>query len=434
LQKYAETLPPLILAATAKAEFANVFNFFSSKASCAAVATATSSSGSAFASFGGGTASDTIMDHVKAWHSESTNNTNVSHQLRLSPEATPTAATVASWLVQDAYMSVDVSPAQAASDAAKTAAGIPFTAKSAVEVALVNSCNGAIGVGGVTAGTGLYWPLVIQINTRCRDKMLEADKFQLGMEATYIISSTLLNNRSYTEYHSANRKATAANSFTVAPVPSTGQQTPIQTQQDPTLKYATLGINDYLQGLDNIQIFYPSYSSGYALAYAEYTQTFVLQYYGDMLPRDGSISYDCHHYGLSGGGPSLSSGGAANLVEACQLTFTETLKSVFPLTDEARNINIDTGNLTQEVITVDNAAPSLVMQVRQLNFARLSSIQLARGSHSEPNLPRLYLSRLNPFLAATHCSRERTESQMRPGSSKISCLSTILATALTKRK
>ena len=42
LQKYAETLPPLISAATAKAEFANVFNFFSSKASCAAVATATS--------------------------------------------------------------------------------------------------------------------------------------------------------------------------------------------------------------------------------------------------------------------------------------------------------------------------------------------------------------------------------------------------------
>jgi hypothetical protein len=35
LQKYAETLPPLISAATAKAEFANVFNFFSSKASCA---------------------------------------------------------------------------------------------------------------------------------------------------------------------------------------------------------------------------------------------------------------------------------------------------------------------------------------------------------------------------------------------------------------
>jgi hypothetical protein len=342
LQKYAETLPPLILAATAKAEFANVFNFFSSKASCAAVATATSSSGSAFVSFGGGTESDTIVDHVKAWHLASTY-TNVSHQLRLSPGVAPTATTVASWMVQDAYISVDVSPAQVASDAAKTAAGIPFTAKSAVEVTLENSCNGATGVGGVTAGAGLYWPLVIQISTRCQDKLLEADKFQLGMEATYIISSTLLNNQSYTEYHSANRKVILANSFTVAPVPSTGQQSQIQTPQDLALKYARLGTNDYLQGLDNIQIFYPSYSSGYALAYAEYTQTFVLQYYGDMLDQ---TDYKCTQIGLSRGSPF--SGGAANLVEACQLTFTETLKSVFPLTDEARNLSIDKGNLCWE--------------------------------------------------------------------------------------
>jgi hypothetical protein len=346
LQKYAETLPPLILAATTKAEFANVFNFFSSKASCAGVATATSSSGSAYVSFGGGTASDTIVDHVKVWHLEATNNTNVSHQLRLSPESTPTAATVASWIVQDAYMSVDVSPAQVASDAAKTAGGIPFTAKSAVEVALVNSCNGATGVGGVAAGTGLYWPLVLQINSRCQDKMLEADKFQLSADAAYIISSTLLNNKSYTEYHSANRKVIAANSFTVAPVPSTGQQTPIQTPQDPALKYARLGTNDYLQGLDNIQIFLPSYSSGYALAYAEYTQTFVLQYYGEML--DALNDEKCWLNGLSAG--SSISGGAANLVEACQLTFTETLKSVFPLTDEARNLNIDRGNMCRESV------------------------------------------------------------------------------------
>ena len=342
LQKYAETLPPLISAATAKAEFANVFNFFSSKASCAAVATATSNSGSAYVSLSGAAASDVIVDHVKAWYTASSQ-VNVSHQLRMSPGTTPTAATVAPWMIQDAYMSVDVSPAQAASDAAKTATGIPFTAKSVVEVALVNSCNGATGVGGVTAGTGLYWPLVIQINSRCKDKKLEADKFQSSMEAIYLISSTLLNNRSYTEYHSANRKETAANSFTVVPVPSTGQQTPIQTPQDPALKYARLDTNDYLQGLDNIQIFYPSYSSGYALAYAEYTQTFVLQYYGYLL--DGNTS--CFYSGLSGGGVNA---GPANLVEACQLTFTETLKSVFPLNDEARNLNGDTGNLRKESV------------------------------------------------------------------------------------
>jgi hypothetical protein len=242
-------------------------------------------------------------------------------------------------------MSVDVSPAQAASDAAKTAAGVPHTAKSAVEVTLVNSCNGSSGVGGVTAGTALYWPLVIQINSRCQEKMLEAEKFQANMEATYIISSTLLNNRSYTEFHSANRKLAAANSFTVAPLPSTGQQTPIQTPQDPALKYARLGTNDYLQGLDNIQVFYPSYTSGYALAYAEYTQTFVLQYTGELLPdENGNVQNNCASSGASGG----TQYGAFNEVPACQLTFTETLKSVFPFTDETKNLNINTGNLRKE--------------------------------------------------------------------------------------
>ena len=148
-----------------------------------------------------------------------------------------------------------------------------------------------------------------------------------------------------TEYHSANRRVIAANSFTVAPVPSTGQQTPIQTPQDPALKYARLGTNDYLQGLDNVQIFLPSYSSGYALAYAEYTQTFVLQYTGELSPdANGNIQNSCTTYGESGG----SSYGAANEVPACQLTFTETLKSVFPFTDEARNLNIDKGNLRKE--------------------------------------------------------------------------------------
>jgi len=254
---------------------------------------------------------------------------SVANILRLSPDTTPTSLSVASWLLRDAYLSVDVSAAQAASDTAKKDAGLQTDAKSGVSVNLVDFCNGASSsVPGVTAGTALYWPLVIQINSRCRDKKQEANKFQLSMESTYIISSTLLNKQSFFDFHSANRKLIGAAVFTVAPEPP-GPQVLNPTPQDPTLKYATLGANDYLQGLDNLQLFYPSYTAGYALAYAEYTQTFVLQYYGEFI--DGATTCD-------------NNGAAA--VAACQLTFTETLKSVFPLTDAKRSENVDSVTAT----------------------------------------------------------------------------------------
>ena len=335
LQQYAGTLPPIITATTATTESSNAFNFFSSTASCAGVATATSSSGSAYAVL----PSVAILEHIKAWQSLGDASIGVANYLRLSLGTTPTAESAGLWLIMDAYLSVDPTSAQAASDAAKAASGLQNTAKGATSVTLQNSCNGATGVGGVTAGTGLYWPLVIQINSRCQDKMKEVDKFQLTMESTYIISSTLMNNKSYTEFHTANRKLIGSNTFTVAPLPVGQTQTPNQTPEDPALKYARLGVNDYLQGLDNIQLFYPSYSNGYALAYAEYTQTFVLQYFGDLLGASSTEQYACT------GTTSITSGPSPNT--ACQLTFTQTLKSVFPLTDahSMANLNKDTGNM-----------------------------------------------------------------------------------------
>jgi hypothetical protein len=334
LLQYAGTLPAIITAATATTEMSNAYTFFSSQASCAGVATATSSSGSAYAVFPSGA----ILDHIKAWRSDGEASIGSANYLRVSNGTTPTAESVGSWLIMDAYLSVDPTSAQAASDAAKAASGLQNTAKGATQVTLNNTCNGATGVGGVTAGTGLHWPMVIQINSRCQDKMKEVDQFQLRMKSTYIISSNLMNNQSYTEFHTSNREVIGINAFTVAPLPAGQTETP----GDPALKYARLGVNDYLQGLDNIQIFYPSYSSGYALAYAEYTQEFVLQYSGPFHNYSGDQGLQ----GACEGSVSITGGGPPP-VTACQLTFTETLKSVFPLTDahNMANLNKDTGNM-----------------------------------------------------------------------------------------
>jgi hypothetical protein len=110
-----------------------------------------------------------------------------------------------------------------------------------------------------------------------------------------------------------------------------------------------LGNYDYLEHLDYLQLYYPLFSEGYALAFAEYTQTFVLQYYGAF------------HGGSATSGATLTTcnivpGSAADVdagVSACQLTFTQTLKSVFPLVDTAsgsnptRLSNADSGNLSE---------------------------------------------------------------------------------------
>jgi hypothetical protein len=74
----------------------------------------------------------------------------------------------------------------------------------------------------------LFWPLVVQINSRCREKKKEADFFFRAMDSTYIISSTLLNRDSYTQYHAAQRVLHSSTTFTTAalppntPPPSTG--------------------------------------------------------------------------------------------------------------------------------------------------------------------------------------------------------------------
>jgi hypothetical protein len=123
-----------------------------------------------------------------------------------------------------------------------------------------------------------------------------------------------------------------------------------------------LGNYDYLENLDYLQLYYPLFSEGYALAFAEYvhhfpavcfcntltryTQTFVLQYYGTFHGGTGTS-------GAQSTACNIVPGSAADIsVSACQLTFTQTLKSVFPLVDTSVGSNpnrlskVDSGNLS----------------------------------------------------------------------------------------
>jgi hypothetical protein len=186
----------------------------------------------------------------------------------------------------------------------------------------------------------MFWPLVLQINSRCREKRAEAEKFMRAMDSTYIISSTLLNRDSYTKYHHAQRSLHASSFFSTAVLPPNTRP----PQGDVFGQYATLADFDYLESLDYLQLYYPLFSAGYALAYAEYTQKFVLQYYGKF------------HFGSGTSGATESTCdiklGTANDVSipACQLTFEETLKSVFPWIDgstgAARLSKVDDGVAT----------------------------------------------------------------------------------------
>jgi hypothetical protein len=98
----------------------------------------------------------------------------------------------------------------------------------------------------------MFWPLVVQVNSRCRDKRSEADKFYRAMDSTYIISSTLLNRDSYTKYHSAQRVLHASSSFTTAALPP---NTPPPKGDDVFTQYAALGNYDYLEHLDYLQLY-----------------------------------------------------------------------------------------------------------------------------------------------------------------------------------
>ena len=323
MEKFHDTLPQLTTSSVSTQESIRVLNLFSSQSSCASAPSATSGSGTAYATFAG-TSSSSVLADIVTWRTNAYA-AIAENSLRLSPDATPNASVVASWLLRDAYLEVGVSASQAAKDVANSAAGLNTAAKSSSVVTLGDLCKGgSSSVNGVTVGASLYWPLVIQVNSRCKDKKSEADKFLRALDSTYIISSTLLNKDSYLSFHKANR-VLQSSLFTNAPSPP-GTALDQSSPEDSFVKFGMLGAWDYLEGLDNLQLFYPSYTAGYALAYAEYTQTFVLQYYGQF--NDSSTS--CTSTSES---------------PDCQLTFTETLKSVFPLTDAKRSQNVDSGGL-----------------------------------------------------------------------------------------
>ncbi len=57
----------------------------------------------------------------------------------------------------------------------------------------VSGTKQSLGTSDTACDARLFWPLVVQINSRCKEKKSEADKFLRAIDSTYIISGTLLN-------------------------------------------------------------------------------------------------------------------------------------------------------------------------------------------------------------------------------------------------
>lgn len=192
----------------------------------------------------------------------------------------------------------------------------------------------------------LFWPLVVQINSQCKAKKQDAERFLQALDSTFIIGSTLLNQESYKRFHLAQRVLHASSIFATATLPR--GVSPLSA--DRFAQYLTLDGDEYSKNLDYLQVLHPQFSDGYALAFAEYTQTFVLQYYGHFHGGSGTLGADADTCDIPVG--------SASDVEtpACQLTFEQTLRSVFPLSDSAtltgigRKSEIDKGSLTSNML------------------------------------------------------------------------------------
>ena len=188
----------------------------------------------------------------------------------------------------------------------------------------------------------LFWPLVVQINSQCKAKKQNAERFLQALDSTFIIGSTLLNKESYTRFHLAQRVLHASSIF--ATTLSSGGVSPLSS--DRFARYLTLDSEEDLKNLDYLQVHHPQFSDGYALAFAEYTQVFVLQYYGRFHGGSGTLGADADTCEITPG--------SASDVEtpACQLTFEQTLSSVFPLIDSGtsshagRKSEVDKGAVT----------------------------------------------------------------------------------------
>ena len=189
----------------------------------------------------------------------------------------------------------------------------------------------------------LFWPLVLQINSQCKAKKQDAERFLQALDSTFIIGSTLLNKESYTRFHLAQRVLHASSIFATTTL-SSGGVSPLSS--DRFARYLTLDSEEDLKNLDYLQVHHPQFSDGYALAFAEYTQAFVLQYYGRFHGGSGTLGADADTCEITPG--------SASDVEtpACQLTFEQTLSSVFPLIDSGtsthagRKSEVDKGAVT----------------------------------------------------------------------------------------
>ena len=155
------------------------------------------------------------------------------------------------------------------------------------------------------------------------------------LDQTYIIGSTLLNEESFKLYHIAQRNLHSSALDTRNANQLLSDSTP--PSGDPFARYLRLDGAEDQKSKDYLQLYHPLFSDGHALAFAEYTQKFVLQYFGDFIRSEPN--QDCASSNRDVEKP------------ACQLTFEQTLNSVFPLTDSTtpsdigRTSNIDTGAL-----------------------------------------------------------------------------------------
>ena len=162
------------------------------------------------------------------------------------------------------------------------------------------------------------------------------------LDRSFIIGSTLLNEESFKVYHNAQRNLYSAALDTSNGIPSPSGSTP--PNDDPFARYLTLDGAEDQKSLDYLQLYHPLFSDGQAIAFAEYTQKFVLQYFGRFLSSEPT--QPCDPYDIS-----RPPGSVIVEIPECQLTFEQTLNSVFPLTDSTtpsdigRTSNIDTGAL-----------------------------------------------------------------------------------------
>ena len=193
----------------------------------------------------------------------------------------------------------------------------------------------ALGALNSTCDDRLFWPLVLQINSQCKAKKIVAEGFMSKLDQTYIIGSTLLNEESFKLYHIAQRNLHSSALDTRNANQLLSDST--LPSGDPFARYLRLDGAEDQKSKDYLQLYHPLFSDGHALAFAEYTQKFVLQYFGDFITSEPN--QDCASSNRDVEKP------------ACQLTFEQTLNSVFPLTDSTtpsdigRTSNIDTGAL-----------------------------------------------------------------------------------------